>query len=57
MITLDLLGQKILYANCGDQFYKYDVVSNCVVRIEELRLYNYQQEANSLLLFSRTIFR
>ena len=40
---VDLTGAKILYVNCGDTCYKYQVVLNCVVRSDEAKLYsNYE---------------
>ena len=35
---VDLIGEKILYVNCGDTCYKYQVASNGVVRSDEARL-------------------
>ena len=35
---VDLIGEKLLYASCGDTCYKYEVVPNCVVRSDEARL-------------------
>ena len=37
---VDLIGEKILYVNFGDTCYKYQVVSNCVVRSDEASLYS-----------------
>ena len=47
----DVLRQKTLYANCGDKFYKYKVVSNCIVRTEEIQLYSDHEEADSRMFF------
>ena len=35
---VDLIGEKILYVNCGDTCYKYQVALNGVVRSDESRL-------------------
>ena len=48
---VDIIGEKILYVNCGDKRYKYQVVSNCVVRSDEARLYSNHEEADSRMLF------
>ena len=48
---VDILGHKTLHANCGDQCYKYEVVSNCIVRSEEIHLYCDHEEADSRMLF------
>ena len=48
---VDLIGEKILYVNCGDTCYKCQVVSNCVVRSDEARLYSNHEEADSRMFF------
>ena len=48
---VDLIGEKILYVNFCDACYKYQVVSNCVVRSDEARLYSNLEEADSRTFF------
>ena len=50
-LLVDLIGEKILYVNCCDTCYKYQVVSNCVVRSDEARLYSNHEEADSRMFF------
>ena len=50
-MLVDLIGEKILYVNCGDTCYKYQVASNCVVRSDEARLYSNHVEADSHMFF------
>ena len=35
---VDLIGEIILYVNCDDTCYQYQVVLNCVVRSNEAKL-------------------
>ena len=48
---VDLIGEKILYVNFGDTYYKYQVVSNRVVRSDEARLYSNHEEIDSRMFF------
>ena len=41
----------MLYVNFGDTCYKYQAVSNCVVRSDEARLYSNYEEAASRMFF------
>ena len=40
-----------MYGNYGDTCYKYQVISNCVVRSDEARLCSNHEEADSRMLF------
>ena len=48
---VDIWWHKTLSATCGDQCYKYEVVSNCIVRSEEIHLYCDHEEADSRIFF------
>ena len=50
-LLVDLTGEKILYANCGDTCYKFQVALNCPVCSNEARLYSNHEEADSCILF------
>ena len=51
---VNILGEKVLYANCGDICYSYKVVDGQVIRRIEPLLFSTHEEADSRMLFHLT---